>query len=48
MNRIVIALALPVGILMAVLTYTVFVAWQHGGGLCGTWLVSVLPADYCG
>jgi len=45
MNRIVMALALPVGILSAVLTVTIVLSWVQGVGLCDTWMASLLP--YC-
>ncbi len=47
MNRIVIFLALPVGVLLIVLTFTVLQSWVRGTGLCATWLGGVLPAAYC-
>jgi len=46
MIRIVIMLALPVGILLTVLTVTILLSWVAGTGLCGTWMAPVLP--YCG
>ena len=47
MNRIVIFLALPVGVLLFVLTFTVLQSLVRGTGLCATWLGIVLPATYC-
>jgi hypothetical protein len=47
MIRIVIMLALPVSILLIVLTVTILLSWVSGTGLCGTWIASVLPATYC-
>jgi hypothetical protein len=48
MNRVVIWLSLPVGVLMIVLFYTLLLSWAWGTGLCGTWLARVLPGGYCG
>jgi hypothetical protein len=47
MVRIVMLLALPVGILLIFLTVTILLSWVSGTGLCGTWMASVLPATYC-
>jgi hypothetical protein len=44
--RIVIMLALPVGILLTFVTVTILLSWVSGTGLCGTWMAPVLP--YCG
>jgi hypothetical protein len=47
MSRFVMALALPVGVLSVVLTITILMSWVSGTGLCGTWMASVLPANFC-
>jgi hypothetical protein len=47
MIRIVLMLALPVGILLIFLTVTILLSWVSGTGLCATWMASVLPATYC-
>jgi len=45
MNRFVLLLALPVSVLLIILTITILVSWVSGTGLCGTWMGLVLP--YC-
>ncbi len=47
MTRIVIFLAWPMAVLLAVLTFTLLTGWQQGTGVCGTWLISVLPQGFC-
>ena len=47
MNRVVIWLSLPVGLLAIVLVYTILLSWVWETGLCGTWLLRLLPAGYC-
>lgn len=47
MTRVVIMLSIPVTILLAFLTVTILTSWVSGTGLCGTWMVSVLPVSYC-
>ena len=47
MNRIVIWLSVPVGLLAALMFYTILLSWVWGTGLCGTWMARVLPPEYC-
>lgn len=44
--RLMIWLALPIGMLAAVTSLTVLMAMAGGRGYCGTWLSVILP--YCG
>ncbi len=48
MNRIVLWLALPVGLLAAALFFTLLLSVASETGLCGTWLARSFPAAYCG
>lgn len=43
--RLVIALALPVGLISLLATLTILNSWANGGNLCETWMSVALP--YC-
>ena len=47
LNRIVIWLAIPVGVLSAAIFITLLLSWAWETGLCGTWMFRVLPSGYC-
>jgi hypothetical protein len=47
MVRVIIMLAVPLTMLLIFLTVTILMAWVSETGLCGTWMVSVLPVSYC-
>ncbi len=47
MSRVVLALALPVAVLMIVVTVTILHTWVVGTGLCATWISVILPTGYC-
>ena len=41
--RLIIWLAAPVALLAAGATVTIINAWVNGTGICGTWLLIILP-----
>jgi hypothetical protein len=43
--RLIVWLAVPIGVIAAIATATIMVAWAGGAGLCDTWLSIILP--YC-
>jgi hypothetical protein len=47
LNRIVMWMAIPVGLLSAAMFITLLLSWTRETGLCGTWMSWVLPAGYC-
>jgi hypothetical protein len=42
---VVLALALPVTVFVAVVIVTIILSWANGKGMCDTWLNAALP--YC-
>ncbi len=47
MLRVVLALALPVAVIMLIVTVTILQTWVAGTGLCATWISVILPVAYC-
>jgi hypothetical protein len=46
-NRLIIWLAVPIGLLAGAMFFTLLMSWVWETGLCGTWLARVLPSEYC-